>query len=113
MFRLDYLSCCLTILATVLVGRKSWTGFLISIVNSLIVCLIGFRTSQFGFIPANLVCIFVYAFSIRSWLKKTNTHRLTGPVSRVIQGNTKATDTPATGPAAHHCNGKDRVSRQM
>jgi hypothetical protein len=76
MFHLDYLSCFLTILATVLVGRKSWTGLLISIVNSMIVCVIGFRTSQFGFIPANLICICVYAFSIRSWAKKTHTHRI-------------------------------------
>jgi hypothetical protein len=76
MFRLDYLSCFLTIMATVLVGRKSWTGLLISIVNSLIVCVIGFRTSQFGFIPANLICIGVYAFSIRSWLKTSHTHRI-------------------------------------
>jgi hypothetical protein len=76
MFHLDYLSCFLTILATVLVGRKSWTGLLISIVNSMIVCVIGFRTSQFGFIPANLICICVYAFSIRSWVKKTHTHRI-------------------------------------
>jgi hypothetical protein len=98
MFRLDYLSCFLTILATVLVGRRSRTGLLISIVNSLIVCLIAFRTSQFGFIPANLVRICVYAFSIRSWLKKTNTHRITGPVIRVIRGSTEATDTPVTGP---------------
>jgi hypothetical protein len=28
------------------------------------------RTSQFGFIPANLFCICVYSFSIRSWLKE-------------------------------------------
>jgi hypothetical protein len=76
MFHLDYLSCLLTILATVLVGRKSWTGLLISIVNSMIVCVIGFRTSQFGFIPANLICICVYAFNIRSWVKKTHTHRI-------------------------------------
>jgi hypothetical protein len=76
MFHLDYLSCFLTILATALVGRKSWTGLLISIVNSMIVCVIGFRTSQFGFIPANLICICVYAFSIRSWVKKTHTHRI-------------------------------------
>ena len=73
MFHLDYLSCFLTILATVLVGRKSWTGLLISIVNSMIVCVIGFRTSQFGFIPANLICICVYAFSIRPWIKRTHT----------------------------------------
>src|ERR1700724_2876585 len=76
MFHLDYLSCFLTILATLLVARKSWTGLLISIVNSMIVCVIGFRTSQFGFIPANLICICVYAFSIRSWVKKTHTHRI-------------------------------------
>ena len=76
MLHLDYLSCCLTILATVLVSRKSWTGLLISIVNSMIVCLIGFRTAQFGFIPANLLCICVYAFSIRSWVKKIRTHRV-------------------------------------
>jgi hypothetical protein len=75
MFHLDYLSCFLTVLATILVGRKSWTGLLVSSANSLIVCLIGLRTSQFGFIPANLFCICVYAFSIRSWLKQqTHTH---------------------------------------
>jgi hypothetical protein len=33
MFHLDYLSCFLTMLAAVLVARKSWTGLLISIVN--------------------------------------------------------------------------------
>jgi hypothetical protein len=70
MFRLDYLSCFLTILATILVGRKSWTGLLISIVNSLVVCIIGVRTSQFGFIPANLFCVCVYALSIRSWARE-------------------------------------------
>jgi nicotinamide riboside transporter PnuC len=75
MFHLDYISGFLTILATVLVGRKSWIGLLISIVNSMIVCIIGFRTSQFGFIPANLICICVYAFSLRSWVKQTHTHQ--------------------------------------
>src|SRR5882757_5090262 len=73
MFHLDYLSCFLTMLATVLVARKSWTGLLISIANSMIVCVIGFRTSQLGFIPANLIC--VYASSIRSWIKQTHTHQ--------------------------------------
>ena len=82
MFRLDYISCFLTILATVLVGRKSWTGLLISIVNSLIVCVIGFRTSQFGFIPANLICICVYALNIRSWLKKKQTHQIWNDAGR-------------------------------
>ncbi len=69
MFRLDYLSCLLTVLSTILVGQKRWTGFVVAGVNSVIVCLIGLRTGQLGFIPANLFCIGVYAFSIRSWVK--------------------------------------------
>jgi hypothetical protein len=68
--RLDYLSCLLTILSTVLVGRKSWTGLAVASVNSVIVCVIGLRTSQLGFIPANVFCIIVYGFSIRSWIKE-------------------------------------------
>lgn len=78
MSHLDYISCFLTIAATVLVGRKSWLGLLLSIVNSLIVCVIGFRTSQFGFIPANLFCICVYGFSIRSWIRKTPAPAVSG-----------------------------------
>jgi hypothetical protein len=69
MFRLDYLSGCLTVLATILVGRKQWTGLVLAGVNSVIVCMIGMRTGQFGFVPANLFCIGVYGFSVRSWLR--------------------------------------------
>jgi hypothetical protein len=77
MFHLDYLSCFLTVLATILLARKSWIGLLIAIVNSLIVCAIGLRTSQLGFIPANLFSICVYAFSMRPWLKEqTHTNRV-------------------------------------
>jgi hypothetical protein len=76
MFHWDYLSCFLTILATILLARKSWIGLLVAIANSLIVCVIGLRTSQLGFIPANLFCIGVYAFSMRPWLKeRTHTNR--------------------------------------
>jgi hypothetical protein len=68
-FHLDYVSCLLSIVSTLLVGRKLWFGLIVSIVNSLIVCAIGLHTLQFGFIPANLFCIGINAFSIRSWLK--------------------------------------------
>jgi hypothetical protein len=57
MFRLDYLSCFLTVVATILLGRKMWTGLVVSAVNSLVVCVIGLHTSQYGFIPANVFCI--------------------------------------------------------
>jgi nicotinamide riboside transporter PnuC len=69
-FRLDYLSCVLTVVSTLLVGRKQWTGLLLGGVNSVIVCAIGWRTAQFGFIPANLFCIGVYIFSIRAWRRQ-------------------------------------------
>jgi hypothetical protein len=71
-FRLDYLSCCLTVLSTILVGQKRWTGLAVAGVNSVIICLIGFRTGQLGFIPANLFCIGVYVFSIRSWVRQSS-----------------------------------------
>jgi len=51
------------------VGRKRWTGLVVASVNSVIVCVIGLKTGQLGFIPANLFCIAVYAFNIRSWVR--------------------------------------------
>lgn len=78
LFRLDYLSCLLTVVATILVGRKQWTGLVVSGVNSLIFCVIGIHTSQYGFIPANVFCICIYAFNLKSWLKKEEPLRSEG-----------------------------------
>jgi hypothetical protein len=66
---LDYLSCFLTVVAAVLIGRKMWTGLVVSGVNSLIVGVIGLHTAQHGFIPANVFCICVNAFNPWAWLK--------------------------------------------
>jgi len=68
-FHLDYLSCALTVLSTVLVARKMWAGLVVAGINSILICLIGLKTSQFGLIPANLFCIVVYLTSLRSWLR--------------------------------------------
>jgi hypothetical protein len=46
--------------------------------NCLIVCIIGMRTAQFGFIPANLFCIGVYGFSVRSWIRDPKQLKPTG-----------------------------------
>jgi hypothetical protein len=35
--------------------------------NSLLICLIGIRTSQFGFVPANLFCIALYSYNLQTW----------------------------------------------
>jgi hypothetical protein len=67
MLRLDYLSCVLTIASTVLIGRKMWHGWILAALNSLIVCVIGLRTAQFGFVPANIFCIGLYANNLTRW----------------------------------------------
>jgi len=66
-FRLDYLSCVLTIISTILVGRRCWEGWLLATVNSVIICMIGFKTAQFGFIPANVFCIVISVINLRTW----------------------------------------------
>ena len=75
MFRLDYLSGLLTVVATILVGRKKWTGLVVSGVNSLIVCVIGVHTFQYGFIPANVFCICINALNLKLWLNKEESPR--------------------------------------
>jgi hypothetical protein len=67
--RLDYLSCILTVASTIMLGRRCWEGWILAAVNSAVVCVIGFRTAQFGFIPANVFCIALYAVNLRSWRK--------------------------------------------
>jgi membrane-bound ClpP family serine protease len=69
--RLDYVSCVLTILGTILLGRKLWQGWVVAAVNSAVVCVIGLRTAQFGFVPANLLCIALYAGNLFHWCFKS------------------------------------------
>ena len=70
MLRLDYISCVLTVASTILIGRKLWHGWVIAALNSVVVCLIGIRTAQFGFVPANLFCIGLYANNLSQWRPK-------------------------------------------
>jgi hypothetical protein len=64
---LDYISCVLTVISTVLVGKKLWHGWVVAAANSVIICFIGMRTAQFGFVPANLFCMGLYANNLWSW----------------------------------------------
>jgi hypothetical protein len=66
-FRLDYLSCVLTITSTILVGRRCWEGWLLATVNSVIMCIIGIKTAQLGFIPANVFCIVISVINLLTW----------------------------------------------
>lgn len=71
LIRLDYVSCVLTIAATVLIGKKLWQGWVVAAVNSAVVCVIGVRTAQFGFVPANLLCIALYTSNLVNWRVKS------------------------------------------
>ena len=67
MLKLDYLSCLLTVISTILVGKRWWGGWVLAAINSVILCVIGYRTSQLGFIPANIFCMVLYRLNVRSW----------------------------------------------
>jgi len=75
MIRLDYLSCVLTVVSTILVEKKMWHGWAVAAVNSLVLCAIGIRTAQFGFVPANLFCIGLYANYLSRWRPKMEKQR--------------------------------------
>lgn len=64
---LDYISCLLTIASTVLVGRRQWQGWVVAGINSVIICIIGLRTAQWGLVPANVFCLAIYAYNLKSW----------------------------------------------
>ena len=100
MFGLDYLSCFLTVVATILVGRKMWTGLVVSGVNSLIVCVIGLHTSQYGLIPANVFCICINAFNLRAWLKvqKDPSESTTDASSELVAGCRRMSASKKTAP---------------
>jgi hypothetical protein len=72
LIRLDYLSCILTVAATILIGKKLWQGWVVAALNSAVVCIIGVRTAQFGFVPANLLCIALYAGNLFTWRQHTS-----------------------------------------
>ena len=65
LFRLDCISCILTVASTILIGKKRWEGWLIAGLNSALICVIAVGTSQFGFIPANIFCRTLYSYNIR------------------------------------------------
>jgi hypothetical protein len=70
LLRLDHLSRIPTVLATLLIGKKLWQGWVVAAVHSAIVCVV--RTAQFGFVPANLLCIVRYAGNRSNWRQKSS-----------------------------------------
>ncbi|MGZ4816710.1 MAG: hypothetical protein ACXVZV_14945 [Terriglobales bacterium] len=66
-FRLDYISCALTVISTVLLGRRLWQGWIVAGANSALICVIAVQTAQTGFIPANVFCLAMYGYNVRKW----------------------------------------------
>jgi len=84
MFRLDYISCVLTISAAILLGQKRWQGWLVAGINSILVCDIALNTSQTGFIPANMFCVALYAYNILGWRKQIKARQVLDRLSAGI-----------------------------
>jgi len=112
MFRLDYLSCFLTVVATILLGRKMWTGLVVSCVNSLVVCVIALHTSQYGFIPANVFCICINALNLRPWLrvKENPSESTTDASDELLTGGKRLSTTKEA--AARHWINSFRICRE-
>src|SRR5258706_11997678 len=94
MIPLDYLSCVLTVLGTILLGKKLWQGWVVAAINSAVVCVIGVRTAQFGFVPANLLCIALYTSNLINWRSEEHTSELqslTNLVCRLLLEKKKLT----------------------
>jgi hypothetical protein len=71
MFHLDYISCLLTIASTLMIGKRMWHGWLVAGVNSVIISVIGMKTGQWGFVPANIFCIALYVYNVADWRKQS------------------------------------------
>jgi len=63
------------VVSTILVSRKLWPGLIVAAINSVVICIIGVHTGQYGFIVANIFCIFAYLLNIRSWVLDRKTVR--------------------------------------
>lgn len=92
MLRLDYISCLLTVVSTILVGRHYWHGWALAAVNSVIICVIAVRNSQTGFIPANVFCVALYAYNIAKWRRKEKSFAFSAPL-RTLRGTRSPVST--------------------
>jgi len=90
---LDFISCLLTIISTVLVGKRLWQGWIMAGLNSMIICLIGFQTRQWGLILANIFCLAIYAYNIGKW---RDPQRVASTVKSLMAASI-ATDVQAQG----------------
>lgn len=80
----NYVSCLLTVISTLLVGKRLWHGWMLAGLNSVIICFIGFQTRQWGFIPANLFCLAIYAHNIRKWrVSESNAAEIKTPITKM------------------------------
>ena len=92
--RLDYISCALTIGSTVLIGKRYWQGWVVAAANSVIICFIGFRTEQTGFIPANLFCLGIYGYNIIRWRSLPNPSQPVASSDRLMRQDARHRGTP-------------------
>jgi hypothetical protein len=67
--KLDWFSSLLTISSMIVVGRQLWWGWVLAAVNCFVLLYIAHQSGLSGLIPANIICLAIYAKNTRDWLK--------------------------------------------
>ena len=71
--KLDWLSSFLTVVSMLMVGRHQWWGWLVAALNCFVLLYIAFQSGLGGLIPANIICLAIYARNTHEWLKSSQT----------------------------------------
>ncbi len=67
--KLDWFSSLLTVSSMIVVGRQLWWGWILAAVNCFVLLYIAHQSGLSGLIPANIICLAIYAKNTREWLK--------------------------------------------
>jgi hypothetical protein len=67
--KLDWFSSLLTVSSMIVVGRQLWWGWVLAAVNCFVLLYIAHESGLSGLIPANIICLAIYAKNTREWLK--------------------------------------------
>lgn len=67
--KLDWFSSLLTVSSMIAVGRQLWWGWILAAVNCFVLLYIAHQSGLSGLIPANIICLAIYAKNTREWLK--------------------------------------------
>ncbi|HLH07948.1 MAG TPA: hypothetical protein VKW78_11985 [Terriglobales bacterium] len=73
--KLDWFSSLLTVSSMIAVGRQLWWGWVLAAINCFVILYIAQESGLRGLIPANIICLAIYAKNTHEWLKERKSER--------------------------------------